>query len=113
MRIPVCALALTALVAFHATGAEETTVSEKEVMTSTETRQTTTTKAVEKKTPQLSAKGADIQTDLRSDPLFEPAQIDVDLYKGLVIVHGSTANRDTLLAVNEKLRGREGVVAVY
>jgi len=114
MRTLPCALVLAALVALHASGAEETTVPEKEVMTSTETRQTNTTpKSVERKAPLQSAKAVDIQTDLRSDPLFETARVDVDLYKGLVIVHGAAANRESLLALNDKLRVREGVVAVY
>lgn len=112
MRTLTSVLALAAFVALQATGAEEVPVQSKEIISKTEARQATST-SIERNAPQSTPVAVEIQNDLRGDPLFETAQVNVDLYKGLVIVHGSAANRDLINAVNDKLREREGVVAVY
>jgi osmotically-inducible protein OsmY len=54
-----------------------------------------------------------IQTDLRADPLFEGMRINVDLYRGLAIVHGSTPTSEAVSIINEKLRRLKGVDAVF
>jgi len=63
--------------------------------------------------PSDSALAEQIQKDLRADPLFRGASIDVDLYKGLAIVHGSVPNRGMLSAINDTVRFRRGVNSVY
>src|SRR5688572_25556730 len=70
MRTLTSVLALAAFVALQATGAEEVPVQEKEVITTNETRQTTST-SVERSAPQATNVAVEIQNDLRGDPLFE------------------------------------------
>ncbi|HYF51307.1 MAG TPA: BON domain-containing protein [Planctomycetota bacterium] len=54
-----------------------------------------------------------INEDFRNDPLFKNMRMTVDLYNGLAIVHGAAPTEGSIAVVNEKLKGREGVTAVY
>ncbi|HEY3325164.1 MAG TPA: BON domain-containing protein [Planctomycetota bacterium] len=54
-----------------------------------------------------------IERDLRTDPLFKGANIKVDLYRGLAIVHGSAPNEDMINVINDRLRRESGVRLVY
>jgi len=54
-----------------------------------------------------------INEDFRNDPLFSDVRLNVDLYNGLAIVHGAAPSASALAVVNEKLKGREGITAVF
>ena len=54
-----------------------------------------------------------IQNDLRSDPLYKTAKINIDVYHGLVIVHGSAPSANMIAVLDDKLRRTPGVDIAY
>src|SRR5687767_9338156 len=54
-----------------------------------------------------------VQADLRLDPLFEGMRINVDLYRGLAIVHGTAPSSEAVSILNEKIKRLKGVDAVF
>jgi osmotically-inducible protein OsmY len=54
-----------------------------------------------------------IQDDFRNDPLFSGTRVSIDLYNGLAIVHGSAPTEEAIGVVNEKLKSRADIVAVF
>ena len=63
--------------------------------------------------PANSELAAQITRELRSDPLFQPMYLSVDLYNGLAIVHGGSPSLEMIDAVNQKLRAKPGIELIY
>lgn len=54
-----------------------------------------------------------IERELRQDPLYNTARINLDVYRGLVVVHGTAPNANLISVLNDKLRRTKGVDIVY
>ncbi len=64
--------------------------------------------------PALVPMGArEIERTIHADPLFKDLTITIDVYKGLVLVHGAAPNESLITLLNEELSAMPGVAAVY